>query len=184
MKQKLGLYFVVFILGVGAGYAFTPEYSQMRQEKQTAMVELGQADAFVDLRYVNAMIAHHLSAIHMAEQALSQSKRKEIIELSNTIIESDKRGIEQLYAYKRQWYGDTSEVRIYEKTQLGTFDELFDLRFLNALVAHHQMAIESAREITQKSRRNEVLSLANEVQVNLGANTKQLVEWRTKWYEN
>jgi len=184
MKQQLGIYFVIFMIGLGAGYALTPEYAQMKAEKLTPMAELGQADAFLDLRYVNGMIAHHLSAIDMAKQALVHSKRPEILDLAQVIITSDERGIQQLYDYKRAWYSDTQEVKVYEKKQLGTGDELFDLRFINALLAHHQMAIETAREVAQKSTRNEVLTLADEVDTNLSASAKQLAEWRKQWYEN
>lgn len=184
MKQQLGIYFVLFMIGMGVGFAFTPEYAQMRLEKQIPMSELGDADAFLDLRYVNAMIAHHMSAIYMAEQALKQSQRPEIIELAQVIIETDQRGIDQLYENKRAWYGDTKKVQVYEKKQLGTADELFDLRFINALLVHHQMAIESAREVSQKSTRNEVLTLADEVETNLSASILQLKNWRVRWYEN
>lgn len=184
MKQHIGIYFVVFMLGIGTGFFFTPEYAQMRVEKNSPMVELGMPDKFLDLRYLNNMIAHHLSAIDMADQALAASSRQEIIELAKIIIETDKRGIEQLYQYKREWYGDTREIKRYERTELGTADELFDLRFINALLAHHQMAIESARDVSQKSTRTDVLNLANEVETSLTSNAKQLSEWRKNWYEN
>ncbi len=184
MKQQLSIYFIVFMIGLGVGYAFTPEYAQMKGDQTESMSELGEADRFLDLRYVNNMIAHHLSAIDMAKQALVHSKRPEILDLTQVIITTDERGIQQLYEYKRIWYGDTKEVKTYEKKQLGTADELFDLRFINAMITHHQMAIESAHEVSQKSTRNEILTLADEVDTNLSAGVKQLTEWRKQWYEN
>ncbi len=183
-KMTIGWVVVVFILGIGIGFYFTPEYAQMNAAKRSSMVELGMADKYFDLRYVNNMIAHHLAAIDMAKQAQEKSSRPEIKELAQIIITTDERGIEQLYTYKKTWYGDTKPVTRFDKTELGAADELFDLRFLNALTVHHEMAIESAKEVQTKSVRTEVLNLANDVITNLSANLKQFATWRKAWYEN
>lgn len=183
-KMTIGWMVVIFMLGVGIGFYFTPEYAQMNSNKSSSMVELGMADKYFDLRYVNNMISHHLAAIDMAKQALVQSSRPEIKELAQIIITTDERGIEELYTYKKTWYGDTKPVTRFDKTELGEADELFDLRFLNALTIHHEMAIESAKEVQTKSVRTEVLNLANDVITNLTANLKQFATWRKAWYEN
>lgn len=183
-KSFLGWIPIIFLFGVGVGFYFTPEYARMNTEKSSAMQELGMADSRFDLRYLNNMIAHHLSAIDMAKQAELQSSRPEIRDLAQVIITTDERGIAQLYEYKKAWYSDATQVTRFDKVQLGTGDELFDLRFLNALTSHHQMAIDSAKEVRAKSTRTEVLNLANDVITNLSANLKQFETWRKAWYEN
>ena len=60
--QKISVVFagslslITFVLGMGFGYYFTPQYQQAMSEK---IMDLGAADRLVDLRYLNAMIAHH-----------------------------------------------------------------------------------------------------------------------------
>lgn len=178
----ISLSIVMFLLGIGAGYALTPEYSQAMAEKKAGSMELGAADRYVDLRYVDGMIAHHLNAIYMLKQAHSQSKRPEIISLANTVIAADEQGIEQLYNYKKQWYNDTKQITKYDKVNLGPGDEKFDLRLLNALIAHHDEAIAKAKEIQTKSNRAEVLTLASTVAQSLNENKQTLLEWRNNWY--
>jgi hypothetical protein len=128
------------------------------------------------------MIAHHLSAIVMLTQALEKSKRSEIIELAKAVIQADTQGIAQLYAYKKEFYNDTREITQYSKVNLGDGDELFDLRLINALIAHHDEAIASAMEMRTKSTRTQILTLADSVIQALSSNKDQLKAWRKTWY--
>lgn len=173
---------IAFMIGVGVGFYFTPEYAQMSAEKKTAMVTLGLADSQFDLRYLNNMISHHLAAIDMAKQALISATKPEVKSLAQVIITTDEAGIKQLYEYKKAWYKDTKIITKFDKTELGGSDNLFELRFLNALTSHHQMAIEAAKEVRLKSKRTEVLNLADEVITNLSANLVQFEAWRKAWY--
>ncbi|HYD34645.1 MAG TPA: DUF305 domain-containing protein [Vitreimonas sp.] len=173
---------VVFFLGMGVGYALTPEYAMMRADRQAPMMELGQADRYLDLRYIDGMIAHHLSAIHMLEQAQQQTQRPEIKDLATAVIAADKAGIDQLYAYKKEWYNNTRQVTRYQKINLGSNDGKFELRLLNALLEHHAEAITVAQDVRTKSHRTEVLNVADEVISTLTANATQLKTWREAWY--
>jgi uncharacterized protein (DUF305 family) len=178
---NLGTLLVVLFVGVGIGYWLTPEY-QVQNAQMKKGHDLGVADQWVDLRYIDGMIAHHLSAIYLLEQAQQQSDRQEIRDLASVVIEADKQGIEKLYAQKQAWYGNDRQVTEFTKINLGTKDETFDLRLLNALLIHHQEAIDTAQEISTKSTRNEVLDLASQVRQALTANSEQLKTWRKAWY--
>lgn len=176
------LVIITFILGTGTGFVLSPEYTLKMSEKQSAMIELGKADKFVDQRYIDGVIAHHLNAIYMAKQAEVTSQRQEIKTLAQDIIRSDEASIKELYSWKQAWYKNTKKVTNYEKINLGSYDEKFDLRFLNTLIAHHKEAIEIAKEIRTKSQRNEVLNLADNIITNLSSGLKTLEAWRTGWY--
>ncbi len=179
---QLALFFVIFLLGVGFGYYLAPEY-QMQNIIMKKSHDLGPADQWVDLRYIDNMIAHHLSAIYLLEQALAQTDRQEIKDLANTVIAADREGIKQLYVDKKNWYDNDRQITQFNKVNLGEKDAKFDLRLLNALLIHHQEAIDSAREISRKSVRNEILNLASEVDRSLSENSKQLESWRKQWYD-
>jgi uncharacterized protein (DUF305 family) len=152
-------------------------------DRKTAMVELGRADRYVDLRYIDGMIAHHLNAIYMAKQAGNLSQRLEIKQLASDIISFDEKSINELYQWKKSCYGDTKQIVTYEKINLGTYDDKFDLRLINALVAHHDDAIINAQEIRTKSNRNEILNMADDVIQGLTASKATLLDWRKTWYK-
>jgi uncharacterized protein (DUF305 family) len=173
---------ISFIVGIGVGYIITPEYSQESQKKNNMSLDLGRPDANLDKRYIDGMIAHHLAAIYLAKQAQDISTRNEIKELSRAIIAADEKGIRQLYVWKKEWYNNTKEITKYQKVNLGTSDEKFDLRFLNALIIHHDDAITIARDVQQKSTRNEILTLASEVIQSLSESKITLQTWRKTWY--
>lgn len=178
----LSLVITTFILGLSTGFIISPEYQEKMQSRGVQMVELGKADQFVDLRYTDNMIAHHLNAIYMANQAKTNSQRPEIIALASDIIKADEAGIKSLYEQKKAWYKNEKQITKYEKINLGSYDKNFDLRFLNALIVHHDGAIESAEEIRTKSQRNEILNLADTVIQSLSASKVKLIEWRKNWY--
>ncbi len=172
---------VTLLIGIAIGYAISPSYQSMKNEKESMSMELGPADRNVDLRYIDGMIAHHLNAIYMARQA-EQSHRREIRDLSATIIRVDEKGIEDLYALKKKLYNDTRPITEYEKINLGELDEDFDLRFINALLIHHEDAIDTAKDARTKSKRTEILSLADEVIQGLSSGAQTLRAWRKEWY--
>lgn len=179
----ISLMFVALVTGFFVGYAATPEYTQMRSD-QTAMMELGPADRQLEKRYLTGMISHHLTAIDLSRQVLEHSEREELRSLAQNIITADEKGIRELMDWKQAWYQDNTEVTRFTRTNLGTADESFDLRFLNALIAHHDEAIALNKEIQTKSSRNEVLTLASNVVTGLSESKLQLESWRKEWYGN
>lgn len=185
MSKELisSLVVISFTLGLGTGFVLSPEYAVRMSEKQSMSMELGRTDKFVDQRFIDGVIAHHLNAIYMAKQALENSKRQEIKDLAKEIIAVDEKNIEELYDWKKDWYGNTRQITNYEKINLGTSDENFDLRFLNALIAHHEDAIIVSKEIRTKSNRSEILNLADAIITNLSKGVVGLSKWRSEWYQ-
>lgn len=177
----ISLVIVAFVIGIGSGYVIAPEYSMASYEAKQ-MVDLGKADKYVDLRYINAMIAHHGGAMVLAEQAKEKSKRPEIKKLAEDILTGEPKAIAELYQWKKDWYRDIRKVRDKAVPNLGEYDENFDLRFLNALIAHHEEGIIMAKEIKLKSSRAEVLNNADAVIESLNGGLLMLKEWRTEWY--
>jgi uncharacterized protein (DUF305 family) len=57
-----------------------------------------------DEAFIDAMIPHHQSAIHMAQAASEKSKIPEIKELAQNIVSAQKREIEQMRRWREQWY--------------------------------------------------------------------------------
>lgn len=176
---SVSLIVIGFIIGIGIGYSFTPQYSLSMYDKNA--MDLGRADKWIDLRYINAMIAHHRGAMLVAKQA-EISGRPEVQNLAAEIQKNEPVLIEELYKWKKDWYGDTKKVTDPIVPNLGTYNETFDLRFLNAVIAHHENGILMTKEIRLKSTRNEVLDNANAVEKFLTESGSMLKEWRKSWY--
>jgi uncharacterized protein (DUF305 family) len=57
-----------------------------------------------DEAFIDAMIPHHRSAIQMAQVAYKKSKIPEIKELAGNIVSAQKREIEQMKQWRKEWY--------------------------------------------------------------------------------
>ncbi len=185
MKEKslmliISLMIVSFVSGITAGFYISPSYQQTMNEK--VEMGLGQADRFIDLRYINQMAAHHRGAMLLAEQVSNKTKRKEIKDLANAINIGEPKLINELYTWKKDWYNDSSKVIDPVVANLGVVDDNTDLRFLNALIAHHEAGINMTQEVRTKSSKKEVLDNADAVEDFLSGGVNMLKLWREEWY--
>lgn len=171
---------VAAVIGMMAGYFVTPEYRDAMYASTS--MNLGPADRLVDLRYINTMAAHHRGAMLLAEQAARNSARKEITDLAAAIQVGEPKLIDELYAWKKSWYNDSRTARDPRVANLGAAGDTFDLRFLNALIAHHEAGIVMTQEIRTKSSRAEILDNADAVEAFLKNGIQMLKGWRTEWY--
>lgn len=176
----LGLVVVGSVLGISFGYYLTPEYKTSMYENNS--MSLGQADRSFDLRYLNAMIAHHRGAMLLAEQLGNSTSRPEMKTLSQNILSDEPKAIAELYTWKKDWYGDTKSVQDPIVANLGPAGETFDLRFLNAIIAHHEAGIVMTQETRMKSSRAQILDNANAVEAFLSKGLETLKGLRTTWY--
>lgn len=168
------------VVGLGIGYYLTPEYQASMYDKTT--MDLGRPDRTLDLRYMNNMIAHHRGAMLLALQADKQTQRPEMKDLSNKILADEPNAIAELYKWKKDWYGDTKTTKDPVVPNLGVYDERFDLRFLNALIAHHDLGLIMTKDVKSKSSRTEILNNADAVDTFLTTTLKLFKDWRLEWY--
>jgi uncharacterized protein (DUF305 family) len=145
-------------------------------------MDLGPADKWLDLRYINAMIAHHRGAMLVAEQAL-KSERPEVKNLATAILVDEPKAIAELYQWKKDWYNDTRAVADPIVPRLGAYDTTFDLRFLNAVISHHQVGVLMTKDARLKSTRSEILNNADAVEAFLSGGITMLGDWRKAWYK-
>lgn len=83
---------------------------------------------------------------------------------------------------EKSWYNDTKKVKDPIVANLGSSDDKSDLRFLNAIIAHHEQGIMMTKETRIKSTRNEILNNADAVELFLSGGLKTLKELRQTWY--
>jgi uncharacterized protein (DUF305 family) len=165
-------------------------------------MDLGPADADFDLRFIDGMTLHHGGAILMAKEAQQKTKRPEIQKLATQIIKAQDTEIAEMKQWRKAWYskasnllrswnaetGHMTDIKPEQKQSmmmnqtLGVADARFDLRFINAMIPHHEGALEMAKEAQQKSKRTEVKQLANSIMASQQAEIQQMKQWRKAWY--
>ncbi|MDZ8189561.1 MAG: DUF305 domain-containing protein [Nostoc sp. ChiSLP02] len=166
-------------------------------------MDLGPADAEFDLRFIDAMIPHHQGALEMAKVAQQKSKRPEIKKLADNIIKSQNQEITRMKQWRKAWYpsagnkpmayhsqmGHTMQMSpeqmqaMMMSQDLGAADAKFDLRFINAMIPHHEGAVKMAQDALAKSQRPQIKQLAQEIIKAQDTEIKQMQQWQKSWYK-
>jgi len=73
---------------------------------------------------------------------------------------------------------------VMHSNNLGYADDRYDARFMDAMIQHHESAIEMAKDAKQKSKRAEILGLANEIIKAQEQEIELMKDWKQKWYAN
>ena len=166
-------------------------------------MDLGPADADYELRFLDAMVPHHQGAVEMAQEVLDKSQRPEMKKLAEDIIAAQNREIEQMKQWRKAWYPkagskpmawhapmnhmmEMSPEQIQAmmmKGDLGAADAEFDLRFLNAMIPHHEGALVMAKDVLSKSKRPEMKKLAQDILNSQQKEIDQMKQWRQAWYK-
>jgi uncharacterized protein (DUF305 family) len=65
---------------------------------------------------------------------------------------------------------------------LGAGDAEFDLRFINAMIPHHEGAVTMAQDALSKSKRPEIKKLAQNILTSQQTEINEMKKWRQAWY--
>jgi uncharacterized protein (DUF305 family) len=166
-------------------------------------MDLGPADADYDLRFIDAMIPHHQGALDMAKELQQKSTRPELKQLATDIIKAQNQEINQMKQWRTTWYpkaGDkpmaydakmghmmemsSEQIKaMMMSIDLGAADAEFDLRFINAMIPHHEGALVMAEDALKKSQRPEIKNLAQAIIKGQNTEINQMKQWRKTWYQ-
>jgi len=167
------------------------------------------ASAF-DQAFIDMMVPHHQSATEMAELAQDRAEHEELRTLAGEIIAAQEAEITQMRDWRQEWFGsaetppmdampllpgmemedtdmdmDMGDVATMDMTtdieELRDADP-FDLAFLDAMIPHHESAIEAGQIALEQSANPEIRSLAEEIISSQQAEIDQMTAWRSEWY--
>ncbi len=178
------------------------DHGTMAGQAMAHNMDLGPADANFDLRFVDGMVPHHEGAVVMAKAAQQKATHPELKKLADDIIKSQTTEIAQMKKWRQAWYPQASDQRMAYDAKLGKMlpmsaeqmqgmmmnmdlggaDDQFDLRFINAMIPHHEGAVTMATEALQKSKRPEIQKLAQAIVTSQQAEINQMTQWRKAWY--
>ncbi|MEG3847449.1 DUF305 domain-containing protein [Microcoleus sp. herbarium19] len=180
----------------------TQSHSMSGMDHSMSM-DLGPADADYDLRFIDGMSVHHQGAVNMAKEVLAKSKRPEMKKIANEMIVAQNREINQMKEWRKTWYPKADNTPMAYHAQmghmmamtpeqmqsmmmtmdLGAADAEFDLRFINAMIPHHEGALVMAQDALKKSKRPEMKKLSQEILASQKQEIEQMKQWRQAWYK-
>jgi len=166
-------------------------------------MDLGPADADYDWRFIDAMTPHHQGGVTMAKELQQKSKRPEMQKLAAEIIKAQEKEIAAMKQWRTAWYpkADATPMAWHNagghmmamspeqmqgmrmEMDLGPANAEFDLRFINAMVPHHEGALVMAKDALDKSKRPEIRQLAQAILTSQQAEIDQMKQWRKDWYK-
>jgi uncharacterized protein (DUF305 family) len=142
-------------------------------------------EAEYDLMYIDMMIPHHESIIALATVAVDELTHPRLIEIANTIVATQQGEVDELQRLRAEWYGDAEPVsmdmmmgmpgmgsdmtmmeqQMSAEWQVQSFcdAENKDLAFVDQVIPHHQMAVDSSRAAVGMATHPELVAIAQEV---------------------
>jgi uncharacterized protein (DUF305 family) len=175
----------------------------MKHDGMSHSMDLGPADGEYDLRFIDAMIPHHEGAVVMAKDLAQKTQRLELQKLAKEIIAAQDKEIAQMKAWRKTWYPKAPSTPIAWHAamnhsmamtpdqikamrmdmDLGPADAKYDLRFLQAMVPHHEAAVVMAKDLAQKTKRTELQKLAQDILRSQQMEIDQMKQWQKDWYK-
>jgi uncharacterized protein (DUF305 family) len=138
-----------------------------------------------DAKFIDSMIVHHQSAIAMANQALTNTQRPELQTLARAIVTAQQGEIEQMQAWRTAWYPDLPATgglaMSMGEMSVKPGDAPYDIRFVDAMIPHHEGAVAMAQAVLTNSKRPELLKLAADIIAAQNQEITQMRAWRTAW---
>ena len=119
-----------------------------------------------DLQFIDQMIMHHQGAIMSSEHMIADSERPELRQLAENIQESQSEQIEQMQAWRQEWYGDAERTfGMMDPTQMEEMmgDDTTDTMFLRIMIPHHQLAVDMSEEALDEAEHPELKGLAQKI---------------------
>jgi uncharacterized protein (DUF305 family) len=165
------------------------DHGSMGMAKQMVM-ENGK---YSDKAFIDAMVPHHQGAIAMAQIALKNAEHEEIKELSRNIVSTQQSEIDELKSIKQEEFGTSNvpmEMSMEQMRGMGMMmdpkrlskREPFDEAFIDAMISHHQSAIQMAQVASKQSKIPEIKELAGYIVSAQKREIEQMRRWREQWY--
>lgn len=178
---------VLFIIVVALFAVTSDRLSELKS--QEAMNTQTSESVIRDQDFLSNMIEHHEGAISMARQAEAKSTRAQIRVFADQIITAQTKEITDMYTWRKDWFSDSEHVQMRMGVEmpsmavdLGKADADFDKRFLEAMIAHHQGAIDMANKIIVPTSRPEIHNLAKNIIMTQSEEINKMQTWLKEWY--
>lgn len=145
-----------------------------------------------DLRFLDQMILHHAQGVVMTQHMAENSARPELRDLAERIITAQQREIEQMRAWRSEWYPEAPDLGrvpfgpgMMNGGQMGRMmggQGQVDLMFLQMMIPHHEDAISMARLALEQAEHAELRALAENIIETQQAEIEEMQGYIADWY--
>ncbi|MFZ1301291.1 MAG: DUF305 domain-containing protein [Candidatus Microsaccharimonas sp.] len=150
-----------------------------------------------DEAFIADMLAHHEGALSMAEIAGAATERKEILDLSQSIMQTQAQEIIKMQALQAEWgyektFGGHASHSGMGNEMSGTMMDMgkeleglkgveFDKKFLELMIEHHQQAVDMSKYADANASHQEIKDLAKQIIDAQEAEIAQMQQWQMDW---
>lgn len=150
-----------------------------------------------DETYIAEMLAHHEGAISMSEMVGASTDRKELLDLSQTIMQTQSQELIKMQTWQADWgyektMGGHSSHSGMGNDMSGTMMDMgkeleglkgadFDKKFLELMIEHHQQAVDMSKYASTNAGHQEVKDLAKAIIDAQNAEIAQMKQWQMDW---
>lgn len=164
------------------------------------MAHPSQEAATFDQMFIDGMVVHHQGAVDMAKLARERAAHSEIKVMAESVIGSQEEEIATMKGWRAEWFvredapsmtmpmtrpdmrGMSPGMMTPEEMEALKAAVPFDLAFLDAMIPHHEGAVEMARHAIDKADHAEIRELATRIARDQTSEIAQMREWRKAWY--
>ncbi len=146
-----------------------------------------------DIYWMSQMIEHHKGALEMAKAELKDGKDARVKKAALSIVSDQSREIKQMTGWLKSWYNakpDAKQIALMRADLNPMLDGLMedmnmssnpDKTFLEAMIPHHQSAVEMGYLALKKASRPELKTFAQNVIDVQSKEIKQYQSWLKVW---
>jgi uncharacterized protein (DUF305 family) len=152
------------------------------------------ASADYDLQFIDTMIAHHQGAVDMAKMIPQKAESSELKALGKEIVTSQEKEIAEMKSWREKWFagkpaainmelrGMSDSMKGMDMKKLdGLTGKAFDIEFAKQMIPHHEGAVLMGREAIERSKRDEIKRLSNEIIKAQQAEIAKMNAWIKEW---
>jgi uncharacterized protein (DUF305 family) len=142
-----------------------------------------------DIYWMSQMVEHHNGAVEMSRNVIRDGKDARVRQAAQAIIKVQSTEIKQLQGWLKTWYNtapnktQTGLMRADMKPmiegatlQMAGMSKDADKRFLEAMIPHHQSAVDMGKLALKKALRPELKKFAQGV---IDVQTREIAQYRT-----
>ena len=140
-----------------------------------------------DAQFIDSMIVHHQGAVAMANELLKETDRPELKTFAEAIISAQTKEIADMQSWRKSWYSDLADtggmaMAMGDMKLSSDESKPYDQRFLEAMISHHQGAVEMAKMAQHMAEHSEIKTLADAIITAQNAEIEQMESWLKEWF--
>lgn len=140
-----------------------------------------------DAHFIDSMIVHHQGAVAMANELLKETDRPELKTFAEAIISAQTKEIADMQSWRKSWYPDLADtggmnMAMGDMQVSSDASKSYDQRFLEAMISHHQGAVEMASMAQQMTEHSEIKTLADAIITAQNTEIEQMKSWLKEWF--